>query len=97
MIPLAKPALLNSSLSQNVFPDDLKCAEVSPIFKKNDKLSKLNFRPVSILPSISKIFECVMNDQLMSYFVNIFHSLLSAFRMGYSCQSFLLKFIEDAK
>ena len=33
----------------------------------------------------------------MSYFINIFHSLLSAFRRGYSCQSILLKFIEDAK
>ena len=89
--------IINSSISQNVFPDDLKCAEVSPIFKKNDKLSKLNFRPVSILPSISKLFECVMNDQLMSHFINIFHSLWSAFRRGYSCQSILLKFIEDAK
>ena len=48
--------IINSSIQQNVFPDVLKCAEVSPTFKKSDKLSKLNFRPVSILPSISKIF-----------------------------------------
>ena len=48
--PLSIPLtfLINNSISQNVFPDDLKCAEVSPLFKKNDNLSKLNYRPVSI-------------------------------------------------
>lgn len=84
-------------ISQNVFPDDMKYAEVSPIFKKNDKLSKTNFRPVSILTGISKIYESLLNEQLTSYFCNIFHSMLSAFRKGYSCQSTLLRFIEDAK
>ena len=75
----------------------MKCAEVSPIFKKNGKLNKKNYRPVSVLTSISKIFEYVINDQLLEYFRAKFHELLSAFRKGYSCQSILLKFIEDAK
>ena len=75
----------------------MKCAEVSPIFKKDDKLNKKNFRPVSILTGISKIFKYVLNNQLSAHFDNIFHELLSAFRKGYSCQSILLKFIEDAK
>ena len=89
--------LINTSISFNVFPDEMKWAEVSPIFKKNDKLNKKNFRPVSVLTSISKIFEYVLNDQLVAHFDVIFHELLSAFRKGYSCQSILLKFIEDAK
>ena len=93
--PLA--SVINASILQNVFPDEMKCAEVSPIFKKNDKLDKKNFRPVSILTGISKIFEYVMNDQLIGYFQAMFHKLLSAFRKGYSCQSILLKFLEDAK
>ena len=50
-----------------------------------------------MLTSISKIFEYVLNDQLVAHFDVIFHELLSAFRKGYSCQSILLKFIEDAK
>ena len=89
--------LINASIAQNVFPDQMKCAEVSPIFKKNDKLNKKNFRPVSILTSISKIFEYIMNDQLLEHFHAIFHKLLSAYRKGYSFQSILLKFIEDTK
>ena len=77
--------VINSSISQNVFPDEMKCAEVSPIFKKNDKLNKKNFRPVSVLTGISKIFEYVLNDQLLIHFHVIFHELLGAFRRGYSC------------
>jgi len=80
--PLA--SVINASILQNVFPDEMKCAEVSPIFKKNDKLDKKNFRPVSILTGISKIFEYVMNDQMIGYFQAMFHKLLSAFRKGYS-------------
>ena len=94
-IPLA--FLINTSISQNVFPDDLKCAEVTPLFKKNDNLNKKNYRPVSILTGISKVFENIMNDQLLEHFNDIFHALLSAFRKGYSCQSLLLKFVEDVK
>ena len=89
--------LINESISQNIFPDDMKCAEVSPIFKKDDKLNKKNFRPVSILTGISKVFEYVLNNQLLAHFNLLFHELLSAFRKGYSCQSILLKFTEDAK
>ena len=96
---LASPLafIINASISQNTFPDNMKCAEVNPIFKKGDKLNKNNFRPVSILTGISKIYEGVLNDQLSAHFDVLFHKMLSAFRKGYSCQSILLKFIEDTK
>ena len=41
----------------NVFPTDLKMAEISPIFKKNDRLNKINYRPISILIILSKVYE----------------------------------------
>ena len=94
-IPIAN--LMNTCLSKNVFPGNMKCAEVSPIYKKDDNLMKNNYRPVSILTSLSKIFESVMNDQMYGYLSKILETLLSAFRKGYSCQSLLIKFIEDAK
>ena len=40
-----------------VFPDDVKHADVTPIHKKKDKSDKNNYRPVSILPNISKMYE----------------------------------------
>ena len=89
--------VINSSINQNVFPSILKKAEINPVFKKEDRMVKTNFRPVSILTGISKIFEYVMNGQLYEYFMDIFNAMLSAYRKGYSCQSVLLKLIEDSK
>ena len=51
-LPIAN--LINTCISRNVFPENMKCAEVSPIFKKDDNLKKKNYRPVSILTSLSK-------------------------------------------
>jgi hypothetical protein len=47
-------------------------AQVVPLHKKNDPLDKKYYRPVSILPTISKIYEMVLSDQLVEFFNNIF-------------------------
>ena len=91
--PLA--SIINASINQSRFPQDLKLADVSPVFKKKDNLDKKNYRPVSILPSISKIFESLMADQLTDYLNHIFDNFLSAFRKTYGCQSLLLRIVED--
>ena len=89
--------LLNRCITENVFPSVMKYAEVSPVYKKSDNMLKENFRPVSVLTTTSKLFETIMNDQLYAYFENLFDKLLSAFRKGYSCQSLLVKFVENLK
>ena len=89
--------LVNNSFTKSSFPNDLKFAEVSSLFKKKDSLSKMNYRPVSILIALSKIYEKAVSVQLTDYFSYIFSSLLSAFRKGYSCQSTLLNMIENFK
>ena len=89
--------LINNSLLESIFPSDLKFAEVSSLFKKKDNLNKINYRPVSILIALSKIYEKAMSLQLTDYFNHIFAALLSAFRKGYSCQSTLLNMIEHFK
>ena len=89
--------LINNIMAMNTFPDQLKCAELSPLFKKEDNLNKTNFRPVSILTGISKLYESVVNDQLLEYFSRLFNDLISAYRKGYSCQSLLVKCIDNWK
>ena len=89
--------LINNSVLESIFPSDLKFAEVSSLFKKKDNLNKINYRPVSILIALSKIYEKAMSLQLTDYFNHIFAALLSAFRKGYSCQSTLLNMIEHFK
>ena len=57
--------IINSSFENGCFPDDLKLAEVRPIFKKNDDTDKENCRPASILFNMSKTFERIIYSQLM--------------------------------
>jgi Notch-like protein len=65
--------IINNSITQCVFPSDLKKAEVIPLYKKKDHLSKENYRPVSILPTFSKIFEHQLSVQLQNHFDKILH------------------------
>jgi hypothetical protein len=82
----------------NTFPDDLKKAAVTLVFKKkNDPLDRANYRPVSILPATSKILEGIITDQLSEHFERLFSPFLCAFRKGRGCQSILLRLIEDWK
>ena len=96
---IAKPIseLINKSISLAKFPEKLKEAQVVPCYRKSSALDKSNYRPVSILPVISKFVERAISDQLVLYFSKVFHPYLSAFRSGYGCQTALLKIIEDWK
>ena len=49
--------LINKSLAQGLFPQSLKSAKILPIFKNKDKLNIANYRPISILPVISKVYD----------------------------------------
>ena len=57
-------------LETGVFPDKLRVVKVIPLFKKGDPSLLSNYRPISLLPSLSKIFEKVIYQQLYAYFKN---------------------------
>ena len=73
--------VLNLSLTQGVFPKELKLAKVIPLFKSGDPMLFSNYRPVSILPLFSKILERLMYTRLLS-FVNK-HKLLYSYQFGF--------------
>ena len=89
--------LVNLMIDQSNFPKHLKCAEISPVFKKADRLDKTNYRPVSILPCVSKIFEKVINAQISNHFYTKYAQNLSAYRKQYNTQCVLLKAVDDWK
>ena len=68
-LPLAQPLseLLNFSLSLGKFPDTWKIAQVVPVFKKGDPLLCNNYRPISLLPCISKVFEKLLFDHIFAF------------------------------
>ena len=78
--------IINNSILEKVFLDSLKSALMCPIFKKGDKKSCANYRPISLLSNISKIFERIMYNRLESFLSehDIIYDLQFGFRKKYS-------------
>ena len=78
--------MFNLSLSQGVFPDELKIAKVLPLFKSGDQTIFTNYRPISILPFLSKILEKLMYCRLINFIekYNLLYCLQFGFRKHYS-------------
>ena len=85
---------INDALSQGIFPDSLKLANVTPVHKKDETTVKENYRPVSVLPLFSKIFEKVIYGQLSQYLEKDLNGLLCGFREAHSSQHALFKLLQ---
>ena len=59
---------LNDSISQSVFPSALKLANITPVHKKDSKSKKYHYRPIIVLPNISKLYERFFFKQISEYF-----------------------------
>ena len=94
-LPLTE--FFNKLAVECTFPDDLKLADVSSLYKKDDNMRKQNYRPISLLPAISKIFERIMYNQLIDYICTFLSRLLGGFRKGYSTEHVLLNFLQTCK
>ena len=84
--------LFNHCIDHAVFPDALKYATITPVHKGGNVEIPSNFRPISVLPNLSKLFECILNEQIVSYFNlhNFISPRQSGFRRMHSCESVLL-------
>ena len=89
--------IINLSFENGCFPDDLKLAEVSPIFKKNDDLDKENYRPVSVLFNVSKVFERIIYSQIDAFMQDKLSNLLTGFRKNHSTKHCLMYMLENWK
>ena len=67
--PISEPVscVCNMSLQEGIFPDELKIANVIPLYKCDDPKLFNNYRPVSVLPSVSKAFDRIMYNRLVAY------------------------------
>jgi retron-type reverse transcriptase len=84
--------ICNLSLYTATFPHDWKRAKVTPIYKDGDKYDVCNYRPISVLPVISKILERAVHDQLYDYLTkfDVLNSNQSGFRKSHSTNTTLL-------
>ena len=87
----------NEIITQKCFPNNLKLADVTPVFKKEDASLLKNYRPVSVLPVVSKIYERIMQKQILEYIDKHLSPHLCGYRKGYSTQTALISMLEKWK
>jgi hypothetical protein len=89
--------IINISFEQNIFPERWKAAIIKPIPKIPFPLNEMDYRPISLLCTLSKIIEKIANKQICQYLAQ--HSLLdpyqSAYKSNHSCATAHLKITED--
>ena len=95
---ISKPVtlILNQCLTMGIFPDILKIAKMVPIYKSNDENIFHNYRPISILPALSKVFEKIISNQTYAYFDdhNMFFGNQYGFRKKNSTELAVLEVID---
>ena len=90
------PQICNLSIKLSTVPDECKIAKLKPLYKKGKKTDPKNYRPISLLPVISKILEKVIHDQTMEFVTkkNILYKFQSGFRKFHSTDS-CLSYLQD--
>ena len=82
------------NINKSVFPDSLKIANITPAHKKDEPTDKENYRPVSVLPLLSKVFERLLYDQLSEYLEKYLNTLLCGLREAHSTQYAFVKSLQ---
>ena len=85
---------INNSLSEKLFPDSSKRANITPVHKKNGPLDKENYRPVSILPLLSKVYDRAIFNQLSEYMQKFLNKILCGFRKAHCPQHALFRLLQ---
>ena len=86
---------INKSIETGCFSDSLKAANITPIFKKDHPLDNADYRPVSILPLISKVYERLIYNQWSEYSESFLSHILCGFRKAHSTQHALFKLLQS--
>ena len=89
--------IINSSIDHEQFPDKWKIGRICPVPKIDNPSKPKDYRPISILPVLSKVYEKVILGQLINHInaQNIYNNTQSGFRKGHSTTTLLLKFRDD--
>ena len=89
--------LFNNTISNSEFPENLKLVDAAPVFKKRDPLNKTNYRPVNVWPSVSKMFERLMQKQINEHMKEKLSPYLCGYGKGFSTNYALFSLIERWK
>ena len=82
--------LMNQSVKQCKYPSRWKMGQVTPLFKKNEELSKENYRPITVLQTLNNVFGRLLASQLDQFYSEILSDYISDYRRHYSCETLLI-------
>ena len=85
---------INKAIRNNNFPNSLKRSDTTPVYKKINRSGKASYRPVSVLPLLSKVFENIIYNQLDKYMENFPSELLCGFRKAHSMQNAFFRLLQ---
>ena len=77
-----------------IYPDKLKLSDITPVYKALESSFKKNYRPISVLPIISKLFEKIMDKQIDGYIDQFLSKYLCGYRKGYNPQITMVHMVE---
>ena len=97
-LEISKPLtlIINQMITTGIFQESLKIAKIILIYKKGEPTDLSNYRPISLLPTISKIFECIIHIQLQEYFNsnNLLAEQQYGFRPNHSTEYAAVKLVD---
>lgn len=91
--------IINHSIVSSTFPDSWKTAQILPIAKKSNPVLPADYRPVSILPTLSKVFEKILTKQIIGHLDRkcLLSPFQSGFRPNHSCATAMVKILDDIR
>ena len=94
---LKEQKLFNECIKKGEWPEAWKKGEWNPVHKKDDRLDERNYRPITLLSTVDKVFESMMSIQVNNHFDSKLDPCISAYRKKHSCETTLLRLTEDWK
>ena len=89
--------IISDAILQSTFPYKLKLADIAPLSKNDDVTNKANYRPISMLPIVSKVFEKLIQNQIGGFIESKLFPFMCGYRKGFSTQYALIELIEKLK
>ena len=90
-------SIFNACIESNHWPTQWKKGDWVPIFKKDNRLDVKNYRPITVLIAIDKVFEQLLSNQVSNFIEPHLSKTMTAYRKGHSCETTLIKLVEEWK
>ena len=87
--------LYNNRIEQSMWPTKWKKGEWIPVFKRDNRQERTNYRPITVLPVIGKVFESLLSKQMTESYNPYLYSKLTTYRKTHSCKTTLIGLTEE--